>query len=219
MLRTAPWIALIISGCSLGMPEESVEIVEAPSFDTGIAPRGHVEPLFEELEMEARGTVDQEVGDEAVDEGDVEVVVAPSAVPSPSFVLARGETPAHFSRWSGVPIEEIASASDLQLGGVYPVGTVVVVPGANVDDIESERIVHRGRRVADYLTSRGGSVGTTEHTVRTGDTAWTIAAAHDGIPVWLVEAYNPSTSLDRLYPGQILELPILADTVAEADVP
>jgi LysM repeat protein len=71
-------------------------------------------------------------------------------------------------------------------------------------------------RVEGYLASRGGSVGTDFVKVRTGDSAWKIAQDNQGIPVWVLEAYNPSVDLDALRPGQELMVPVLADVVVDA---
>jgi len=139
-------------------------------------------------------------------------------VPMATFTLRRGETLAHFARWSGYPVEDIAKFSDLTLDGAYPVGTEIQLPvaGEELAEIQTKRAEHLHKRVDGYLASRGGSVGNELYTVHTGDTAWGIARDDYGVPVWLLEAYNPSTDLDHLRPGQELMVPKLADTVADA---
>lgn len=138
------------------------------------------------------------------------------ATPMATFQLRRGETLAHFARWSGFPVEDIAKFSDLTLDGDYPVGTTIRLPvsGEQLAEIQDKREEHLKKRVDGYLASRGGSVGNEFYTVHTGDTAWSIAKDDYGVPVWLLEAYNPSTDLDHLRPGEELMVPKLADTVA-----
>lgn len=145
------------------------------------------------------------------------VVEAPAE--GETFRLRRGETLAHFARWSGLPVEAIAEASELDLDGSYPVGTEVRVPlgGERLDTTREARDQHHLRRLEGYLASRGGSVGTDFVRVRTGDTAWSLARDSQGIPVWVLESFNPSTDLDRLRPGQELMVPVLADVVVEAE--
>lgn len=143
----------------------------------------------------------------------------PHAVPEVArYRLRRGETPAHFARWSGLPVEVVAEVSGLALDGTYPVGTEVSVPvaGERRGQLEAAREAHHTRRAEGYLASRGGAVGTEFHTVRTGDTAWSISLDRHGIPVWLLETYNPSVDLERLRPGQELMVPVLADVVVDA---
>lgn len=138
-------------------------------------------------------------------------------VPAAVFTLRRGETLAHFARWSDLPVETIAATSELDLDGIYPVGTEVRVPVSDeaLDGMIRRREAHQQARVDGYLASRGGSVGTEELMVRTGDSAWTLARREAGIPVWLLEAYNPDVDLDRLRPGQTLSVPVIADIVAD----
>jgi hypothetical protein len=156
------------------------------------------------------------------------VTAEPAAVPDvaetpvatyATYTLRRGESLAHFARWSELPVETIAEASGLDLAGSYPVGTTVRVPVATPEQqarIEEYREQHRSDRVDGYLASRGGAVGTGFVEVHSGDTAWSIARDNQDIPVWMLEAYNPSTDLDHLRPGDELMVPVLADVVVDA---
>ena len=148
-----------------------------------------------------------------------EEVVNDEVVTGTAYVLRRGETLAHFARWSNLPVEEIAEASGLDLAGTYDVGTDILVPVAaeDVARLESLREEHSARRVTGYLASRGGSNGTDVHVVKTGETAWGIARNNQGIPLWLLESYNPSVELGALRPGDRLVVPLLNDSVAAAE--
>jgi hypothetical protein len=160
---------------------------------------------------EAEGPpVDAEEADEAP-------TAAPEG-PSTTWEVRRGETLAHYARWSELPVETIAEASELSLAEALAVGATVRVPGDETvrARVEEARDAHHRRRAHGYLASRGGAQGTDFYTVRTGDTAWTVANDEIGVPVWLLETYNPSVDLDRLRPGQRLMVPVIADTVADA---
>lgn len=147
-----------------------------------------------------------------------EEIAAEPEVPMAHFVLGRGETLDHFARWSGFPVEDIAEFSGLPLDGDYDVGTEILLPveGDALTEIETKRAEHWSKRLDGYLASRGGSVGTETYKVRTGDSAWTIARSTYGFPIWVLEAYNPEVDLDRLRPGQELQVPVLADIVVDA---
>jgi hypothetical protein len=161
-------------------------------------------PLVMEVEEELTSMPDHE-----------EVVALPAAA---SYTLRRGETLAHFARWSGLPVEVIAETSGLDLFDTFDVGTEIRVPieGAVRAEVETERDLHHVRRAEGYLAARGGSLGTEFYTVQTGDSAWTIARDQRGIPVWLLETFNPSSDLNRLRPGEELMVPIIADIVVDA---
>lgn len=136
----------------------------------------------------------------------------------PAVTLRRGETIAHFARWSGSTVEEIAELSSVSLDGEYPVGLELTLPITNetLASVEEKREAHRVARVDGYLASRGGSEQSEFYTVKTGDTAWSISKNQQGIPVWVLESYNPSVNLDRLRPGQELMVPVLTDTLVDA---
>ena len=139
--------------------------------------------------------------------------------PSVAFTLRHGESLDHFARWSGLPVEDIAAASELSLHSTYAAGTEVRLPVADEarSEVEKARDAHHIRRAEGYLSSRGGAVGTEFITVRTGDTAWSLAREQQGIPIWLLETYNPSVDLDTLRPGQQLMVPVVADIVVDAE--
>ncbi|MEZ4237692.1 MAG: LysM domain-containing protein [Myxococcota bacterium] len=152
------------------------------------------------------------VVDEApAEQGGLDPTVADK--PLITFQLRRGETLAHFARWSELPIETIAAASGLSpLDDQLPVGTPIKVP---LDEdarakVEAARDDHRFRRAEGWLAAHGGEVGTEFYQVRTGDSAWTIAREHGQMPVWVIESYNPSLDLEALRPGQQLMLPLVA---------
>lgn len=147
-----------------------------------------------------------------VDLTDVEPVIGAR------YLLRRGETLAHFARWSHLPVEDIATASNLSLDELYDVGTEVIVPvqGEQQVALEKRRDEHRVARVEAYLASRGGAAFTDFHEVRTGESAWSIAKDSGALPVWVLESYNPSVDLDRLRPGQQLLVPIIADVVVDS---
>ncbi len=142
----------------------------------------------------------------------------PPAIETHVWRLQHGESLAHFARWAELPVELIAETSGLPLDGQYPPGTVVRVPADAVELalVEARRDAHWKRKLDGYLASRGGEQGVEAYRVRTGDSAWTIARQAQGIPMWVLAAYNPDVRLERLVPGQALQVPVLHDTVVDA---
>ncbi len=215
---------LALVGCQTeGSPVEDTEVVRALS-------RAAVEELTPEEVLPEE--VLEFTGGEAMDLTEsvpaaepplampvVEAVPEERDVEVAAFELRRGETLAHFARWSDVPVEEIASTSQLDLGGIYPVGTEILIPADSeqASRIEERRRGHHDRRVESYLGTRGGALGDEVYAVRTGDSAWKIARVEYDVPVWVLESYNPGVNLDRLTPGMELTMPIIADTVVDAE--
>jgi hypothetical protein len=110
----------------------------------------------------------------------------------------------------------------LSLHGGYRVGTDVKVPVKD-DAAEAKLVAARATaneaRVSRWVDRHGGTGATVSHTVRTGETAWSIAKAESRMPIWVLAAYNPTTNLDRIKPGQRLLVPeLVVATVAPAPV-
>lgn len=206
-------LALALVACVPDPPEspslDSLARAAVEEVDTGV----RVEPI--------------QLGEPVLEEPEDLAVSEPVPVEEPpvsepveelaSFSLRRGETLAHYARWSGLSVEEVASLSGLDLDGSYPVGAEIRVPASLALQVEVERASHHEARVDRYLASRGGSLGQETITVRTGDTAWSIAQIQHGVPVWILESFNPDVSLDRLRPGQTLQIPVIADVVVDAE--
>lgn len=151
---------------------------------------------------------------------EVDVIAqAEPVIATASFRARRGETLAHFARWSGLTVEDVAAYSGVELDTKLDVGDRIILPvaGDARAHVERNRDAHHQRRAEAYLNSRGGSVGTDFYVVRSGDNAWNVARDAMGVPVWLVETYNPSVDLSTIKPGQQLMFPIIADTVVSLD--
>ena len=218
MFRPHPVLSFVALAC-LAMacqpsspPEPSTEPAPMPSLSVSFDVDSGVAPTMAMSDPSAP----------LVDDQDASPTQPIDPLPQPlttTVTVRRGESLAHFARWSGLPVEAIAEASGRSLSSPLDVGETLVIPGdaAIRSSVEQARQRHHQVRAEAYLETRGGTVGTAFHTVRTGETGWHVATRELGLPVWLVEAYNPSTDLDALRPGQQLMYPIVADTVASVD--
>ena len=222
MTRYTLLIALGLAACA-----GEADTVTSVSSQREATPVVNAEPLAEAPDLNTVLDSDQPTPEEIwtpIPESDEAVAsVAPDIelepVEASEFELRHGETLAHFARWSGLTVESVAENSQLSLDGAYPVGTKIVLPlsGDERSRLETARDDHHQRRVEGYLASRGGAQGSEFYTVRTGDNAWVIAKNRFGIPLWLLESYNPAVDLDALRPGQDLMVPIIDDVVVSAD--
>ena len=200
-----------IIACSTPKPTETEAVVSFIEPEQEDVPLSTVSLVQDEFTVESRKDL-AEAPDVVVSE------VSEVSGPEPShFFLRRGETLAHFARWSDRSIEDVADQNSLSLDGHYAVGTPIalVLTPEQRSLLETRRDKHHQTRAAAYLQSRGSK--TTEfYTVRTGDSGWKVAVERIGIPVWLLESLNPSADLSHLRPGEQLMVPVLHDTVVEA---
>lgn len=229
MTPRMPLISLLALAVACGGPTAETP-VEAPE----PAPTSEILALSHEAVESApepadTGGLDASLADELVaaselqpgslDEEEPAAEPEPDWGPTAAFSLRYGETLAHFARWAELPVETVAEVSELDLDGSYPVGTQVVLPvsGEALSALEARREAHHQTRVESYLAARGGSLGSEFYAVRTGDSAWSIAKERYGVPLWVLAAYNPAVDLDTLRPGQELLMPVVADTVVDAE--
>ncbi len=150
-------------------------------------------------------------------------VVAFEDLPLPrsaTVEVRAGENLVLLARWAGTSVEAVAELNGLDVSEpLYP-GQSLLLP--TEDEAADEALVSSREdfaqaRLDRYLERRGGLMAVEEHRVRTGETAWGIARSQLGIPTWVLSAYNPDTDLDSLSIGERLMVPVLSDTVAEAE--
>lgn len=219
MTRTLlPLAFLALAACGRSTPEPSGE--PAP-LDVAVA-QVPIEPVeattaFDAPLTDVESDLAAEVAAVLDTTPEVQTDVADEPAPLTRYALRRGETLAHFARWSGQPVEDVAASSHLDLDGTYAVGTELALQLSDEERsvVEARRDAHHQLRARNYLSSRG-STRTEFYAVRTGDNAWTIARDQLGMPVWMLESLNPSADLDALRPGQELLVPVFEDIVVDA---
>jgi LysM repeat protein len=134
-------------------------------------------------------------------------MAAASNQPTSTFRLNSGETLSHYAQWSGVSVADIEQDSGLDSSGVYSIGTPIqlsLTPDM-AESVEAARSEYLQQRFDDW--SEYYEIYSYEHSVSTGETAWSIALDH-GIDLWHIETSNPGVDLSELRPGQTLHVPI-----------
>jgi len=153
---------------------------ESPPADAPTASHEAPTPAPEPVTVSTEEALEIVLAEVAPPADEVEILDEPSEAPLPTyaeFSLRHGESLDHFARWSGLPVEVVAEASGLDLSGAYVAGTPIRVPveGEARSTLESSRDRHHTKRAEGYLASRGGTLGNEFVTVKTGDSAWSIA--------------------------------------------
>lgn len=149
-----------------------------------------------------------------------EVPASPLVLPPTIEITVRhGETLVVLAGQAGCLAEELATLNGLDVSGSLRPGQPLLLPVDRVDGetLRSKRDEALAARLDRYLRARGGVAGVRTHRVRTGETAWAIARDGADLPTWVLAAYNPDVDLDRLRIGDSLQVPVLAELVAEAD--
>ncbi|MFH1465507.1 MAG: LysM domain-containing protein [Pseudomonadota bacterium] len=146
---------------------------------------------------------------------------APADVPRGLEVEVRaGESLVLLARFSECSVEVLAEVNGLDPTEPLFPGQGLLLPSEDEHGdsaIRARRDAFAQARLDTWLERRGGLLALEEHRVRTGETAWGIARDARGIPSWVLAAYNPEVDLDRLTIGARLVVPVLGDTVADAE--
>ena len=82
-------------------------------------------------------------------------------------------------------------------------------------DFEQKRREFHGALQSRFFEQRR-ILGTEVYIVRRGDSLWSIAQRYAGVPVWLLQQYNPDLDLAELRAGSQLVVPKLESSAAGA---
>jgi len=122
------------------------------------------------------------------------------------------ETIGHYSYWSGVSVTQLLRLNGWSRRKPIRLGQEVMVPLHRVSPVkfESRRYEYHLGVFEDFFSAY--SVKKVEAiVVKRGQSLWTICNDDYAVPIWLVALYNPSESLERLHPGQILRVPVVGE--------
>jgi hypothetical protein len=148
-----------------------------------------------------------------------ETTIETPETPSVEIEVRSGESLVLLADFANVRAEDVADLNGVDVKDAIVPGQTLRVPALDATDFLARRDAWLTGKVERYLSRRGGVVGLADRRVGTGDTAWSIARDQGRIPMWIVEYYNPDADLDRLGIGDLLTLPVFADTIADAATP
>jgi membrane-bound lytic murein transglycosylase D len=121
-------------------------------------------------------------------------------------VLAQ-EQLSHYADWLNLPVQRLRTLNRLSPRQQLSLGTKVRLDFSKVSEALFTRRrlqYHRGIEDEFLRAYRVGGVAT--HTVRPGETLWTLAQQKD-VPVWLLQRYNEHLQSAIVRPGTKLRIP------------
>lgn len=142
--------------------------------------------------------------------GDTALIAPPDVGDSYSVEVRAGESLDLLARLSGTTPEALAAKNGISVQATLKPGSLLSVPAR--EGFDAAREAAADARLERYLDNRGGLASVTTREVRTGDTAWAIAR-EEGIPDWVLAAFNRASRLDRLSVGQTLHVPVVGDSL------
>jgi len=120
------------------------------------------------------------------------------------------ETLGHYADWLGLRTQRLRDINDMAFEQAVVVGERIRLDFSQVDRelFETRRVAYQTERQESFF--RAFQIDeVVEHTVRSGESLWLLAAREYEVPVWLLRQYNPDVNLDRVRPGAVIRFPRL----------
>ncbi|MFO1456863.1 MAG: LysM peptidoglycan-binding domain-containing protein [Steroidobacteraceae bacterium] len=122
------------------------------------------------------------------------------------------ETLGHYADWLGISAARLREINRMKYGQAVLLGKTLKLDFTRVqpEEFEQKRRDFHARLQAAFFAQRR-ILGTEVYIVRRGDTLWSITQRYAGVPVWLLQQYNPDLELGALRTGVQLVVPRLED--------
>jgi len=120
------------------------------------------------------------------------------------------ETLGHYADWLGLRTQRLRDINDMAFEQAVVVGERIKLDFSAVDKelFETRRVAYQTERQESFFKAFQIDE-VVEHTVRSGESLWLLAAREYEVPVWLLRQYNPDVNLDRVRPGAVIRFPRL----------
>jgi len=125
------------------------------------------------------------------------------------------ETLGHYAEWLDVSAARLRELNRMKHGQAVLLGKTLKLDFARVtpEQFEARRRDFHAQLQAAFFAQRR-ILGTEVYIVRRGDSLWSITQRYAGVPVWLLQQYNPDLELGALRTGLQLVVPRLEDAQA-----
>jgi membrane-bound lytic murein transglycosylase D len=125
-----------------------------------------------------------------------------------SIRVAAAETLGHYADWLGVGATRLREVNGLRARSSVVIGQRLRLDFRRVshEQFEQRRSEYHERLQAEYFATH--RITSTEvYIARRGDSLWSLTKGNAGIPVWLLQQFNPDLDFGDLKPGAQVILP------------
>jgi membrane-bound lytic murein transglycosylase D len=117
----------------------------------------------------------------------------------------------HYASWLGKrSATSIRQHNNMRSSRRITIGKVLKLPIKNKaqrDAFDSQRLDYH-RELQDEFRARFRITGVEDYSIRSGDSAWSIAREQQ-VPLWLLKRFNPSLFTAQSHPGDIVKMPVI----------
>jgi membrane-bound lytic murein transglycosylase D len=122
------------------------------------------------------------------------------------------ETLGHYGDWLEIKTQRLRDLNGLAFKTPVALGQRIKLDLSTVEaKLFEERRIAYHRAQQDSFFKRHVITGSTEYTIKSGDSIWILALRKYDVPIWLFRQYNPGVELHRVKPGAKIQIPLLSD--------
>jgi membrane-bound lytic murein transglycosylase D len=132
-----------------------------------------------------------------------------------TIVVVAEETLGHYADWLGVTAQRLRNINKMKFGRPVIIGRKLKLDFSKVkaEQFEATRKeYHRGLQATYFAEHR--ILGTEIYIVRRGDSLWTVTQRYDGLPMWLLQQYNPDVDFSEMRAGTEIVVPKVENVAA-----
>ncbi|MGH8314962.1 MAG: LysM peptidoglycan-binding domain-containing protein, partial [Steroidobacterales bacterium] len=155
-----------------------------------------------------------EIGPSLVPGGESTATADPSdySVAADGTIMVQGaETLGHYADWLGVRAQRLRDLNNMRYRKPVVIGRRLKLDFSAVDaaTFEQRRRAYQ-QALQETFFEQFRITGTETHTVKVGESLWTITQRRANLPIWLVRQYNPDVDFEDVRPGNRINIPLIA---------
>ncbi|HEY8507146.1 MAG TPA: LysM peptidoglycan-binding domain-containing protein, partial [Steroidobacteraceae bacterium] len=125
-----------------------------------------------------------------------------------TIVVVAAETLGHYAEWLGIRASRLRQINNMTYGTPVVIGRRLKLEFTRTTPQEFEerrREYHRTLQASYFAANR--IVGTEVYIARRGDSLWSVTQRYRGLPIWLLQQYNPDVDLSEMRAGTAIVVP------------
>lgn len=162
-----------------------------------------------------------ELGPSLVPGGESAATADPSdySVASDGTIMVQGaETLGHYADWLDIRAQRLRDLNNMHFRKPVVIGRRLKLDFSVVDaaTFEQRRRSYQ-QTLQEAFFEQFRITGTETHTIKSGESLWTITQRRANLPIWLVRQYNPDVDFGDVRPGARISIPLIAPSGSAAN--
>ncbi len=131
------------------------------------------------------------------------------AVNGNTIVVFTNETMGHYAEWLNIPINQLRRLNGFRHSRTIYQGQKLQLDFSRVsgEEFVKRRLNYHLSTLKDYLNKRQ-IVRFIDYQVNRGESVWKIAQNHYRVPLEIIQYLNSGADINRLYPGDVVRIPV-----------